>query len=392
MRVDTSMRIGIVAGEASGDALGAGLLRAINRQAPGTVIEGIGGPRMQEQGCRSLFPMERLSVMGLVEVVKHLPELRAVQSRLVAHFTRSPPDVFVGIDAPDFNLTLEHKLNRAGIRTVHYVSPTVWAWRRYRLRKIKRAVDHMLVLFPFEAAFYESRGVPVTFVGHPLADHIAFDTDRETARARLALPTEGEIVALLPGSRAAEVRNLAGPFIAAARQCLEQRPGLQFVAPVANDGVAEIFRRALNEDAPTAPPVKVVQGMSLEAMAAADVVLAAGGTATLEAMLLKRPVVMAYKVAPLSYRLARRLVKIQRYSLPNLLAGKDMVPEFIQDRVTAENLAAAVLDYLTHPERVAALRREFTRLHHMLRRDADRRAAEVVLEVAGGSRGAPAHG
>lgn len=377
------VRVGIVAGEASGDLLGAGLLRALREQVPDISVEGIGGPRMEAEGCRSLYSMERLAVMGLTEVIGRLRELSRIRSELAVHFTRQPPDVFIGVDAPDFTLTLERKLRQRGITTIHYVSPSVWAWRRYRLRKIRRAVDHMLTLFPFEAAFYEAQHIPVTFVGHPLADLIPMEGDQAGARAGLHLPPEGEIVALLPGSRATEVRNLAPAFIEAARLCLRRRPGLRFIAPMAGAGVRAEFEAVLRQCA-GAPAVTLFDGMAQQAMAASDVVLAAGGTAILEAMLLKRPVVMAYKVTPTSYWLARRLVKVDMFSLPNLLAGRPLIPEFIQDQVSAENLSGAVLEYLERPEQVAVLREAFTRLHHQLRQDADHSAARVVVDMLRG--------
>lgn len=380
------IRIGIVAGEASGDLLGAGLLRALREYAPDLTVEGIGGPRMEAEGCRSLYPMERLAVMGLTEVIGRLRELTRIRSGLVDYFTSHPPDVFIAVDAPDFNLTLERKLKQRGVKTVHYVSPSVWAWRRYRLRKIRRAVDHMMVLFPFEAAFYEAQHIPVTYVGHPMADLIPVESDQYAARARLNLPPDGKVIALLPGSRVTEVRNLAPAFIEAARLCLRRHPGLRFIAPMAGDAVRTEFETALRQNA-DAPDVMRTDGMAQQAMAAADVVLAAGGTAVLEAMLLKRPVVMAYKVTPMSYWLASRLVKIDVFSLPNLLAGQRLVPEFIQDDVNAVNLSQAVLEYLQTPERVAALRDTFTRLHQQLRQDADHAAARVVLDILQGDAG-----
>lgn len=375
-----------MAGEASGDLLGAGLLGALREQVPDMLVEGIGGPRMAAAGCRSLYPMERLAVMGLTEVIGRLRELSRMRSDLVTHFTRHPPDVFIGVDAPDFTLTLERRLRQRGIKTVHYVSPSVWAWRRYRLRKIRRAADHMLTLFPFEADFYAAQQIPVTFVGHPLADLIPLENDQAGARSGLNLAADGEVVALLPGSRVNEVRNLAPAFIEAARRCLRRRPGLRFVAPMADAAVRAEFEAALGNNA-DAPPVILVDGMAQRVMAASDAVLAAGGTAILEAMLLKRPVVMAYKVTPMSYWLAGWLVKVDMFSLPNLLAGERLIPEFIQDQVTAENLSRAVLDYLERPQQAAALRETFTHLHKQLRRGADQAAARVVLDMLQGAAG-----
>ncbi len=374
------IRIGIVAGEASGDLLGAGLIRAIKARFPDAVIEGIAGPAMIAQGATALYPLERLSVMGIVEVLGRFRELHAMRASLLRHFLENPPDVFVGIDAPDFTLGLERKLKDAGIPTVHYVSPSVWAWRQWRIRKIARSTDLMLTLLPFEARFYEEHHVPVRFVGHPLAEMIPPLADPQAARAALGLPLRGEIVALLPGSRMSEINFLAAIFIQAAVGCARQRPGLHFVIPLATPATRERFTEILSSVAPDLS-VTVIEGRSREVMAAADVVLLASGTATLEAMLLKRPMVMAYRLAPLTYWLAKRLVKIPYFSLPNLLAAKPLVPEFIQDAATPENLGQAMLDYLTHPESAAALQETFAEIHASLRQGADQQAAEAVLSL-----------
>ncbi len=376
------LKIGIIAGEASGDLLGAGLIEAIRARVPEARFEGIGGPRMQALGCESLYPMERLSVMGLIEPLRHLPGLLAMRRALLRHFLASPPDVFVGIDAPDFNLALERRLKAAGIPTVHYVSPSVWAWRRYRVRKIGRSLDRMLTLFPFEADFYSEHQVPVTFVGHPLADLIPMRTDTAAARRQLGLPEEGPLVALLPGSRMGEVGRLAGPFIEAARWCRAQRDNIRFAAAFANASTRKLFEEAL-QGQEGAPDIRLLDGQARVLMAAADAVLVASGTATLEAMLLKRPMVVAYRMAPLGYRLARMLVKLPWYSLPNLLAGERLVPEFIQDEATGEALGAALLRCLEdQPGREAVLKR-FAEIHARLRGGASARAAAAVLEVAG---------
>ncbi|HEB99877.1 MAG TPA: lipid-A-disaccharide synthase [Thiotrichales bacterium] len=375
------LKIGIIAGEASGDLLGAGLIEAIRARVPDARFEGIGGPRMQALGCESLYPMERLSVMGLIEPLRHLPGLLAMRRALVRRFLESPPDVFVGIDAPDFNLALERRLKAAGIPTVHYVSPSVWAWRRYRVRKIARSLDRMLTLFPFEADFYREHRVPVTFVGHPLADLIPMHTDTAAARRQLGLPEEGPLVALLPGSRMGEVGRLAGPFIEAARWCRAQRGNIRFAAAFANASTRKLFEDALQGQ--EEPDIRLLDGQARVLMAAADAVLVASGTATLEAMLIKRPMVVAYRMAPLGYRLARMLVKLPWYSLPNLLAGERLVPEFIQDEATGEALGAALLHCLEdQPGREAMLER-FAEIHARLRGGASTRAAAAVLEVAG---------
>ena len=377
-----SLRIGIVAGEASGDLLGAGLIQAIRAHKPDVVFEGIAGPRMIEQGCKALFPSEKLAVMGIVEVVGHYLQLRNIRSQLMRRFLDDPPDIFIGIDAPDFNIELESRLKASGIRTVHYVSPSVWAWRQYRLPKIRRAVDLMLTLFPFEEVYYLKHDIPVRFVGHPLADMIALESNKEEARARLGLPADETVVALLPGSRATELKQLAGLFIRTALWCHGQRSGLHFMAPFVNDKTRNIFKQAHSRLAPGLQ-ITLVDGRSREVMAAADVVLLASGTATLEALLLKRPMVVAYRMTPLSYRIARALLKITSYSLPNLLAGKALVPEFIQDKATVENLGQAILGYLDEPSRVAELTGEFNRIHHTLRQQANESAAQAVLALCG---------
>ena len=376
------LRIGIIAGEMSGDLLGAGLIRALREQHPNAIIEGIGGPQMIEAGCRSLFPMEELSVMGLFEVLVHLPRLLRIRREICKHFVADPPDVFVGIDAPDFNLGVERRLKAAGIPTVHYVSPSVWAWRQGRVKTIARSVDRMLTLFPFEAAFYREHNVPVSFVGHPLADLIPERVDTVEARKALHLPADVPLIALLPGSRAGEVGRLADTFIATVHWCLHHRPGLHFAVPLANTMIREIFVRALGEHHGDLP-VHLIDGNARQVMAASDAVLLASGTATLEALMLKRPMVVAYRLAPLTYWLAKRLVTLPHFALPNLLAERRLIPEFIQDEATPEALGAAILkcldDQSTRHELIAA----FDTIHAQLRCDADHSAAAAVLEVAG---------
>nr|AQQ74530.1 hypothetical protein [uncultured bacterium] len=375
------LRIALVAGEASGDLLGAGLIRAIRKRRPDAVFEGVAGPRMIAEGCTAVFPMERLAVMGIGEVFGRLRELQAIRRTLAERYAVDPPDVFVGIDAPEFNLGLEARLKARGIPTTHYVSPQVWAWRRRRVGRIARSADLMLTLFPFEAPLFEKAGMVVDFVGHPLADAIPLEPPSAgDARERLGLPRDGRVIALLPGSRKSEVSRLAADFVATARWCSGRRPDLHFVAALVNDKVAAIFRAALDGF----PDVRVqcIQGRSHDAIAAADVVLLASGTATLETMLLKRPMVVAYRLSSLSYWFARRLVYVSEIAMPNLLAGERLVPEFIQDAVTPEALGAAVLSYLDDPGRVNALRERFMALHATLRRGADDRAAEAVLALA----------
>lgn len=371
------LRIALVAGEASGDILGAGLMRALRARHPEVEFIGIGGPLMEAEGMVSYFPQERLAVMGLVEVLGRLPELLRRRRRLLKDLLAARPDAFIGIDAPDFNLDLEHRLRRAGIATVHYVSPSVWAWRQKRVFKIREACDLMLTLLPFEARFYEEHQVPVRFVGHPLADTIALEPDRAVARARLGIPAQACVVALLPGSRGGEVARLGGLFLEAAERLHAQRPGVRFVLPCATPARRQQLEALLGS---RTLPVTLLDGQSHEALAACDAVLIASGTATLEAMLFKRPMVVAYRLAPLTYRILRRLVKSPYVSLPNLLAGRALVPELIQDAATAESLSAAILPLLDDGQ---SQTEGFLTLHQTLRRDASAQAADAVLQLVG---------
>ncbi len=373
------LKIALVAGEASGDILGAGLMQAIKARHPDARFIGVGGPRMQAEGLDSYFPMERLAVMGLVEVLGRLPELLKRRRGLIRTLIDERPDVFVGIDAPDFNLGVELKLRQAGIRTVHYVSPSVWAWRQKRVLKIQRACDLMLTLFPFEAQFYEAQQVPVCFVGHPLADAIPLTADRVAARAALGLPEQGAVVALLPGSRGGEVERLGGLFLDAAEHLRALRPGLRFVLPCASaERRAQVEAMLAGRDL----QVSLLDGRSHEALGACDAVLIASGTATLEALLFKRPMVVAYRVAPLTYRILRRLVKSPYISLPNLLAGRLLVPELIQDAATPEALAGALAPLIDDGQ---VQTEGFDAIHRALRRGASERAAEAVLRLVEGA-------
>lgn len=373
------VRIGLVAGEASGDSLGAGLIKALRRHYPDAVFEGLGGPHMQAEGFRSLYSMERLSVMGLVEPLKRLPELLTIRRGLRRHFLKWQPAVVVGIDAPDFNLGFELQLRRAGLKTAHYVSPSVWAWRRGRIKKIARAVDLMLTLLPFEAEFYREHRVPVVYVGHPLADEIPLVPDQAQARRDLSLPPDGPILALLPGSRGGEVELLGPLFLQVARWCRRRLPALTLVLPAANPA----RRRQIDAQLEHAPDlaITVLDGKSHAAMAAADAVLMASGTTALEAMLLKRPMVVSYRVGKLTHVLVSRMVKLPYVSLPNLLAKRVLVPEFLQDDATVENLGEALLAYLMHPENTAQLRQQFLALHLDLRRDANATAAKALAAL-----------
>ena len=371
------LRVALVAGEASGDILGAGLMQALKTRHPRIEFIGVGGPLMQGEGLTSYFPMERLAVMGLVEVLGRLPELLVRRRHLVKTLIDAKPDLFIGIDAPDFNLGLELKLRRAGIKTVHYVSPSVWAWRQKRVLKIRDACDLMLTLFPFEAQFYDAHQVPVRFVGHPLADAIPLQADRAAARAGLDLPQDSTVVALLPGSRGGEVARLGALFLDAAVRLRTLRPGIRFVLPCASpERRVQLEQMLVGRDL----PLTLLDGRSHDALAACDAVLIASGTATLEALLYKRPMVVAYKVAPLTYRILKRLVSSAYISLPNLLAERLLVPELIQDAATAEALAQALAPLLDDGE---VQTEGFDVIHRALRRDASAQAAEAVLKLVG---------
>lgn len=375
------MRFAIVVGEASGDLLGAGLIAAIKQRCPDATFEGIAGPLMKKQGARSLYPMERLAVMGIVEILGRYRELSRLRNNLINHFQRNPPDVFIGVDAPEFNIYLAMKLREAGIKTVQYVSPQVWAWRQYRVKKIARALDLMLTLFPFEEDFYAARSVSVKCVGHPLADVIPMHPDKAAARENLKIPENTEVVAMLPGSRGVEVHYLADIFIQAAQWCLDRRPNLLFVAPLANKARRKQFEQALKRQGGTLP-VRLVDGNSREVMTAADVVMLASGTATLEAMLLKKPMVVSYKLSNMSYRIFKFFSKVTQYALPNLLASKVLVPELIQQNATPEKIGHAVLEYLRNPGKVELLKHEFEAIHQSLRKNASQEAAVAVLQLA----------
>ncbi|MBI3898576.1 MAG: lipid-A-disaccharide synthase [Gammaproteobacteria bacterium] len=374
------VRLGIVAGETSGDLIGAGLIRELKKRLPNVIVEGIGGPRMQAEGCVSHHEMERLSVMGLDGIAK-IPEILRIRRQLAERFLKTPPDLFIGIDVPDFNLTLEQRLRSAGITTVHYVSPTVWAWRRYRLRKIKRAVDHMLTIFPFEARYYEEHHVPVTFVGHPLADEIPEDYDPREMRQRLGLPLAGTLVALLPGSRRGELRWHAALFVRSAQWLYARHPELHFVAPFASADTQMLFEQALIEEGATNLPITRLLHRSREALAASDVVLAKSGTSTLEAALLRKPMVVTYRVSALTYGFARLFVRVRHYALPNLLAGRQLVPELIQSDAVPEKLGRAIEQYLEHPEQAQSVQIALAEMHASLKQNADVRAAEAVVRI-----------
>ena len=376
-----SLRIGVLAGEASGDILGARVLGALASHYDELVIEGIGGPLMEAQGLRSMFPMDRLSVMGFVEPLKRLPELLRIRRTVYEHFRDNPPDLFLGIDSPDFNLPLERKLRECGIKTAHLVSPSVWAWRQGRIKKIKRSVDLMLCLFPFETQIYREHQVPVQFVGHPLADELPSRIDHRDARESLHLPAAGKLLALLPGSRGGEVGRLAPVFLAAARILWQRDPSLKFALPAAN-AAREQELRALLAQQPDLP-ITLVSGHSREVMAAADAVLLASGTATLEAALVKRPMVVAYKMAAFSWWLVTRLVKINFAALPNVLAGRSLVPELLQQAATPEAMADSVAPLLAGDASDDQLQ-AFDHIHNQLKRDYAETSARALVRLVEG--------
>lgn len=378
--VKLPIRIGIVVGETSGDLLAADLCKELKcRQIPFSV-SGITGPALQQQGAHSLFSMERLSVMGLGEILKQLPQLLRCRREITEYFFTHPPDVFIGVDAPEFNLDLEKKLKKHGIRTLHYVSPSVWAWRRWRLRKIAKAVDLMLCLFPFEQSFYEKHKIPVQYVGHPFADEIPYTVDSLSARKLLGLPESVAIVALLPGSRRNEINYLGELFLRTAQHCYQENPKLVFVVAMVNEEREQQFLRLAKKIAPMLP-LRIICGQSRQVLAAANVVLLASGTATLEAMLLKKPMIVAYRMSRLSYWMAKLLIKVDYIALPNLLAKKLLVPEFVQDKANVKNLSQAIFYYLNNPEFVSKLEKEFLVLHQQLRCHASKQAVDAVLKI-----------
>ena len=377
------LRIGIVAGELSGDTLGEGLIKAIKQRSPDAEFVGIGGPKMMAQGCQSLFDMEELSVMGLVEVLGRLPRLLKVKAELVKYFTGNPPDVFIGIDAPDFNLRLELDLKNAGIKTVHYVSPSVWAWRQKRIYKIEAATNLVLAFLPFEKAFYDRFNVPCEFIGHTLADVIPFESEQAPARELLGLAQDKRWLAVLPGSRGSELKMLAEPFIKTCQQLHKQDPNLGFVVALVNSQRRAQFEAAWQEYAPELE-FTLVNDTAKNVITASDVVMLASGTVALECMLIKRPMVVGYKVNRLTAFIARRMVKTKYVSLPNILADEELVKEFLLEECTPENLAEEVTRLLgEHGQKMIT---KFTEMHHWIRKDADQQAANAVLNLIGMSK------
>jgi lipid-A-disaccharide synthase len=374
--------VALVAGEASGDTLGADLIKALRRSVPDAQFFGVAGPKMQAAGCETWEPSESLAVMGLFEVLRHLPRLMRLLSRLRRLFLAARPDIFVGIDAPDTNLRLARGLHDAGIPTVQYVSPQVWAWRQGRARTIHESVDLVLCLLPFEKRFYDEHGMPAEFVGHPLADAIPLVVDREAARRALEIDSNAKVVALLPGSRRGEVTRLAHDFAAVARWLALERPELQFIAPMASPATRDIFEPALRTGAPGVDVI-FIEGQAQTALVAADVVMVASGTASLEAALCKRPMVVVYRLGAMTAWILRRLnlVKVKFFAQPNLLADRRVVGEYFQEEIVPGSIGAELLMWLDDAERRNGLEHEFSRIHADLRRDAGTRAAQAIVAL-----------
>ena len=369
----------MVAGEASGDLLASHLIAAIRRRLPETDFYGIGGPKMQAAGFDARYPAEKLAVRGYAEVLRHYREITAIRRSLLDDLLDEPPRAFIGVDAPDFNLHLEMRLKARGIPAIHYVSPSIWAWRGGRIRGIARSVTHMLALFPFEEEIYRSRNIPVSYVGHPLADVIPPETNRAALRDKLGLAQDQLVFALLPGSRQSELQYMADTFIETARRLHQRFPQARFLVPLATRETRQLFEEALHRNDAGGLPIRMLFGHAVEAMTAADVVLVASGTASLEAALLKRPMVITYRIGKWQYHLMKRMAYLPWVGLPNILCGETVVPELLQDEADPEHLAAAIDDWFADDARRAAVAARFSDLHRTLRQDTAQRAAEAIL-------------
>lgn len=364
--------IGIVAGEASGDLLGSLLIKSLREQHDGLDFQGIAGPKMQDQGATSLFPMETLSVRGYVEALSSLSDILAIRRKLTDHLLRHRPRLFIGIDAPDFNLSLETRLKQAGIATVHFISPSIWAWRRERIHKIRRSVSHMLLIFPFEAAIYQEAGIPATYVGHPLAASLPANPDRAGARARLGLNHDAHYLTLLPGSRQSEIKLLSGLYLETAKRLHAQRPELSFLVPLASQETRRLFEQSVHQHHAADLPMRVLYGQAHDVLTAADAALVASGTATLEAALLDCPHIITYRVPWLTYQLMKRQAYLPWVGLPNILANREVVPERLQDQARPERLAEGILTLLDDKARQQTMRNAFAEIRASLRRDTPR--------------------
>ncbi|MCW8996610.1 MAG: lipid-A-disaccharide synthase [Psychromonas sp.] len=372
------LRIGLVAGESSGDILGEGLIKALKVHYPDAIFEGIGGPKMIAQGCKALHPLEALSVMGFVEVLGKLRSILRIRKSIIEHFIANPPDIFIGIDAPDFNLTVELKLKQQKIKTVHYVSPSVWAWKQWRIHKIAKATDLVLAFLPFEKAFYDKFNVPCQFVGHTLADQLPLLPEKMVARGKLGFSAKDKLLAILPGSRKAEVELLGPIFLQAAARISEQFPEIKFIVPMVNESRKKQFSAQQRQYAPDLP-LTIFDGQASSVLQSADTVLLASGTAALEAMLAKAPMVVAYRVKPLTYMIAKALVKVKYTSLPNLIADREVVKELSQDDCTVENIVAELKRLLSQDNK--QLIETFTELHQLIKCNADAQAAQAVVNL-----------
>lgn len=381
MNPSRPLRIGVVAGEASGDLLGAHLLSELKAQHPDCEIIGIGGPKMIAAGCRSLYSQEKLAVRGFVEVIKKLPEILAIRRGLVQALLREKPDVFIGIDAPDFNFGVEKRLKKAGIPTVHYVSPSVWAWRGGRVKKIVRIADVVLCLFPMEPPLYHEAGGRAEFVGHPLAQTLPLTPDKAAAREMLKIPSDTPVFTLMPGSRVSEIEYMAERFIQAAECVWQQYPDAVFLLPTATAATYGRLQGLLQHEAYRKMPIRLMSGHAQSAIIAADVVLVSSGTATLEVALCKRPMVIAYCISPVTFTLVKSRFKLPFIGLPNILLNRFAVPELLQEEANATQLAAALLDWYEHPDKTAQLQQDFLQLHQSLQRDTAKLAAAAVLSV-----------
>ncbi len=371
--------IGIVAGEASGDLLGSHLMAALKEARPDVQFVGIGGPRMQSAGMEVLFPMEKLAVRGYVEVLRHYREIVGIRRKLKKYFLAHRPDIFIAVDAPDFNLDLELLLKQHGIPTIHYVSPSIWAWRGERINKIKRAVSHMLAVFPHEPKLYQQAGVPVAYVGHPLADMLPEYPKRVEMRETMRIPLQAKVFALLPGSRQSEVKHLAHTYIETAKLVLQQMPGARFLVPLVSRETRGIFEQALYDCDAQQLPITLLFGHAQDALIAADIALVASGTATLECALLKRPMVITYKMPALSWWMIKRKRYQPYFGLPNILCERFVVPELIQEDATPENLTQALLNLVNDKDAVAQLEETFHKLHQTLRQNTAQKAAAAIL-------------
>ncbi|MCX8662365.1 MULTISPECIES: lipid-A-disaccharide synthase [unclassified Gilliamella] len=375
---DKALTVALVAGETSGDILGAGLIRSLKKHHPNIQFVGIAGPQMQAEGCKAWYEMEELSVMGIVEVLGRLRRILAIRRDITKRLIELKPDIFIGIDAPDFNLSLEGKLKQAGIKTIHYVSPSVWAWKQKRVFKIKRNTNLILAFLPFEKAFYDKFDVPCRFIGHKMADDIPLEPDQTAMRQQLGIPLDCQCLALLPGSRHAEVTLLSEPFLKAAQLLRDKFPDLHIVVPLANEKRRQEFERIKAEIVPQFN-VQLLDGHAREAMIASNAAILASGTVALECMLAKCPMVVGYKMKAFTFWLAKKLIKTPYVSLPNILAGKEIVPELLQHDCTPENIANHVLPFLESDN--TELKATFLALHKQIRCNADEQAAQAVLDV-----------